>query len=577
MNKLLGSLALSLVAPALVGQCVSSPTTATSYGGGDDLVVNAGVGIDMGFGFPFAGGTVQFIHPCTNGFAYVSDGSVALTDGDWTPSVAEFYADPARIAPFWVDLNMTTANLADLSVDTSVANQCTVTWTNVILWNQAHTPFNFQMVLDSSGIIQLNFDAGMFTNAATIVGTSPGLGLGTPALSQDLSSGLPIVDDMAYEEFLAGGFDLAGQGLQMIGTVPGYVPVTTSVGCAVKTTYGLGCTEINTGAYELFALGTQDVGASGSAITFLRTGTSYTMLDAIPGVYLAPTAGVVVSAGDDAFGAVPLSSPMPTVNGTTSTLTVCTNGYIALSPNQPTVGADYSPSDAEFQAMTEATICGPWYDWSPNVGGQIVYEEVAGIMYVTWDAVTPYASTTTDTFQYQFNLATGDITIVYDNTSFGGASGWHTPLFGYTAGSGSGVDTYDLSVDLAGTITIPDVGAVPLSIDSNAPAFGTNWDISTDNIDPISPISITFIGDAQVALPLSFVFPTTDPTCSIYINTVLGSLTGINVAGSSIVSLPIPAIPALAGTVLTAQSISLTLSNPSNIITSNGLEGIIGN
>jgi hypothetical protein len=59
--------------------------------------------------------------------------------------------------------------------------------------------------------------------------------------------------------------------------------------------------------------------------------------------------------------------------------------------------------------------------------------------------VTPFGVTTTDTFQYQFELATGTCTIVYDVTTYGGASAWHTPLFGYTAGNASYAESLDMS------------------------------------------------------------------------------------------------------------------------------------
>ena len=577
MNKLLGCLALSLVAPALVGQCLSAPATSTSYGNGDDFVASAGVGIDMGFLFPFAGGSFQFIHPCSNGYAWLSDGTPVLTVADYTATVAEFDLEDPRIAAYWTDLNLQAVNNADLLVDTSVANQCTVTWVNATLYGGTEI-FNLQMTLDVSGQIDFGFASNILHTGNLIVGTAPGFGTGAPAASEDLSVGLPILTDMAYEEFPGGTFDLAGQGLVMVATMPGYIPAPMSMGCATKTTYGQGCTEINTGVYELFAIGaTGTVGATGSAITFLRTGNSYLMLDAIPGTFVTPTAPTIVSAGDDAFGTSTLSTPMPTASGVTSTLTVCTNGYIAMSANQPSLTADYSPTAAEFQAFTEPTICGPWYDWSPNVGGQIVTEEIAGIVYVTWDAVTPYNVATTDTFQYQFNLATGDCTIVYDNMSYGGASGWHTPLFGYTAGSGAGVEDVDFASALLNTVTIADVGAVPLTLDSNTPSLGGSWDMTTTNIDPISPIAITFLGDAQTSIPMNLVFGNADPSCSIYINTILGSLQGFPVAGVTTVSLPIPVNPALSGAVLTAQSICLTTTNAANLLSSNGLEGTIGN
>ena len=576
MNKLLGSLALSLVAPALVGQCVSAPATSTSYGTGDDFVANGGAGIDMGFLFPFAGGGFQFIHPCSNGYAWLSDGTVTLTIADFTATVAEFDTLDPRVAPYWTDLNMQATYFADLMVDTSVAGECTVTWVNATLFGGTDV-FSLQMVLDASGQIEFTYGANILHTGNLIIGTAPGFGAGSPPPSADLSSGVPIATDMAYEEFPGGTFDLVGTGLTMIPTMPGYVPVPASIGCANAITYGEGCTKISTGAFELFAIGTQDIGGTGTAITFLRTGNSYTILDSFPGTYVAPTNGSVVSTGDDAFGQVPLSSPMPTVNGSTSTLTVCTNGYIAMSGMQPTPTADYSPSAAEFEAMTEPTICGPWYDWSPNQLGQILYEEIGGIMYVTWVGVQPYnAAGSTDTFQYQFTLGTGDCTIVYDNMSYGGVSGWHTPLFGYTAGTGASVDALDLSVALPATVTVMDVGALPLTLDSNAPAIGTNWDITTSNVDPISPIAITFFGTAQLNVPMTAVFPNAGPSCSVSINTILGNLTAVAAAGSATTSLPIPPNSALIGSVITAQSICLTLTNGSNLLTSNGLQGSLG-
>jgi len=75
---------------------------------------------------------------------------------------------------------------------------------------------------------------------------------------------------------------------------------------------------------------------------------------------------------------------------------------------------------------------------------------------------------------------------------------------------------------------------------------------------------------------MTAIFPNADPSCSIYINTILGSLTAAAAAGSATTSLPIPANSALIGSVITAQSICLTLTNGSNLLTSNGLQGNLG-
>lgn len=578
MNKLLGSLALSLLAPAAIAQCAIF-ASGTSYGSGDDFIANAGTGIDIGFLFPMSGVSYQFIHPSSNGFLHLSDGTPVITDSDYTPSVAEFVTNDPRVAVLWDDLNLVGGSGGELFVDTSSANSCTITWVNAILYNTPAIQFSMSCTLHMSGQIDYSYDSTVYQTSDTIVGVSPGLGVVSPG-SIDLSALVPTGDDTTFELFPANSFDLVGQVLNLIPIQPGYIPIVgVPTGCPDKSTYGIGCVSAPDAAYELFPLGAIDICATGTAVTFLRTGNSYTILDSIPGTYVPPTgAALVVSAADDAYAPVSLSTPMPTVNGPTSTLTVCTNGYIALSAAAPSAVAEYIPSVADFAAFTEPTICGPWYDWSPNAGGQIVYEEAGGIMYVTWDAVTPYQATTTDTFQYQFNMATGDCTLVFDNTSFGGTAGWHTPMFGYTNGNPVFAEAADMSVVLAGALQIFDAGAIPLAIDSNLPRLGQNWDVTTTNIDPVSPVSITFFGNGQppVPLPLSAI-GLNAPGCEVNINTILVSVTTPAVGGSATVSISIPQNAALIGSVLTAQSVCLTLANSANLLTSNGVMGTLGN
>ncbi|MFK7743188.1 MAG: hypothetical protein AB8H80_22930 [Planctomycetota bacterium] len=579
MNKIFATLSLSALAPFAAAQCVSA--TGTSFGSGDDVVVNAGAGIPLGFSFPIGGVTYDFIHPSSNGFIYLSDGSAAITDSNRFQDAAVMYSAEPRIAVIWKDLNLVAANGGELFVDTSVPNQCTVSWINVVEFGQT-APWSMNCVITSSGQVDMNFTVDALPTTEAITGISPGFGTATAPASVDLSAVLPSIDEMTHELFAVGTFDLSDSLLSLIPTLPGYLPLVSQSGsCATKETFGTGCNSSNDGFLELFdANNPLDIAANGSAISFLRTGNGYTVLDSLPGTFVAPTAAALVVANlDDEYGAVALSAPMPVAGGvTTSALTVCTNGYIALSANQPSIGADFSPTIAEFEAFTEPTICGPWYDWSPNVAGQLVSEEIAGVMYVTWDAVPPYQGTGTDTFQYQFDLTTGNCTIVFDNTSFTGASTWHTPLFGYTSGLAQNALSADLSVDLAAGINVDDVAVVPLSIDSNTPRIGSNWVLTTSGIDPVSPIAITFLSDARLspAVPMS-VAGLDAPGCFIHISSILGDLTAPSAGGTATATLPIPATPGLAGLSLVAQSVCLTLTNNANLLTSNGVEGVIGN
>ena len=125
----------------------------------------------------------------------------------------------------------------------------------------------------------------------------------------------------------------------------------------------------------------------------------------------------------------------------------------------------------------------------------IKFEEVAGSAHVTWDNVASFNQVLRDTFQVQFELATGNITIVYQQISNVG----NNYLVGYTAGGANPVaEAYDLSVDLASFVPIADVGAAPLDLFGTKPVLGGNWDLTTSNIDPASPVSITFFGNGRL-------------------------------------------------------------------------------
>ncbi|MEO6594459.1 MAG: hypothetical protein ABIP94_06880 [Planctomycetota bacterium] len=114
---------------------------------------------------------------------------------------------------------------------------------------------------------------------------------------------------------------------------------------------------------------------------------------------------------------------------------------------------------------------------------------------------------------------------------------------------------------------------LPLGLGATPPVLGSNWNFTTSNIDPVSPVSITFFGDTRTFLPIDSLGAI---GCFAHINALNGSLTGTNVAGSSLVTLPIPLMLSLAGQSLTAQSVCLTLGNTFNLYTSNGVEGTLG-
>lgn len=116
-------------------------------------------------------------------------------------------------------------------------------------------------------------------------------------------------------------------------------------------------------------------------------------------------------------------------------------------------------------------------------------------------------------------------------------------------------------------------GCGALALTAPAAVLGTNWDLTTSNIDPVSPLSITFFGQIEAALPLDFLGGI---GCTAYVDLLLGSLAAANVGGTSVLTVPVPITPSLAGIVFKTQSVCLTLGNPLNLYTSNGVSTSLG-
>jgi hypothetical protein len=120
-------------------------------------------------------------------------------------------------------------------------------------------------------------------------------------------------------------------------------------------------------------------------------------------------------------------------------------------------------------------------------------------------------------------------------------------------------------------------GCGGLALVSNAPSMGGTWDLTTTGIDAVSPIAIVFLSTSQQTPPVPLTtLGLPAPGCELHLGApVLGSLSGANVGGVASVMLPIPSVAGLAGAMVRAQSLCLTMSNAANLLTSNGNGGTI--
>jgi len=115
----------------------------------------------------------------------------------------------------------------------------------------------------------------------------------------------------------------------------------------------------------------------------------------------------------------------------------------------------------------------------------------------------------------------------------------------------------------------------PLTLDSNVPALGTNWVLTTTGVDAISPFAVTFFGNRGPAVPF-VTLGLNAPGCDAHLQSVFGSLSGANSSGIASVTVAIPSSAALIGAELSGQSVCLTSNNAALLHSSNGLEGTVG-
>ena len=566
-----------LAATTLLAQNCPERTLGTALGSGDDVVFAIQ---PIGFSFPFGGTTYTDVHVCTNGYLQLSNaGTPAPAAADYTSSAAELGTGSPRIAPLWTDLFMD-VSLGGVCYVDSTPSRCTITWDKAINYGNV-TTFQIQVQLFPNGDVKFFYSAGVINAstfgtaaAAAVVGMSPGLGATLPAVS-NLSTALTTPDNSVYETFTGGGFDMPASSLLFVATAPGWTTVPAALsGCATSANYGQGCLQANDSFYELMTAGQFDL--AGQTLTMLRQANGYFVLTAIPGAIVPPTTNAVpVAAGDDAEQTVTLSQAMPCVGGTTSALTICSNAHIALSATGN--GTSIGPTIPVFLGWANTVVgCIHDYDQTAPGSGLITFEEIGSIAYVTWNNVMTWNTSSADTLQFQFNLTSGDITLVFGTFNPAG----NNYLVGYSVGGASlNPGASDISNAFVAGQLITDVPVGPgLALTtSGLPSLGsTNFSFDISNVPNVAPFAILFFGDtAAPGIDLSIIGM---PGCRGYTNANLLSLT-VPVAlpvGTGSQGLAIPGSAILVGTTITTQAAAFSLQTALGLVTSNGSTFTVG-
>jgi hypothetical protein len=343
-------------------------------------------------------------------------------------------------------------------------------------------------------------------------------------------------------------------------------------GVATNTTLGAGCIRSYASLYENFAAAAAFDLAS-STMSLFPSGGGYL---ALPGAatFVPPTAAATsVAIGDNVQQTVSLSSPFPYPGGSTSALTICSNGFVSVAS---TNGVAAAPAPAAMLGFP-ATAWGDWHDYAPTGGanGNVKFEQAGTLSIVTWLAVVDATSTTASTWQLQFDRASGVVHYVWQSMS---ALGNGHLVFFSPGGPNLDPGSTDLSVALPlGQVSTGTVDINPLTQSaSTRPVTGTSWNLTTSNIPANGVLGVEVLGSTDPGLNDLTLLGL--PGCGLRAS--LDLLTAYPVSGAShSYSLAIPNNIAFVGISLftTGAVFQVPPVNAFGAITANGIQGMVGN
>jgi hypothetical protein len=496
---------------------------------------------------------------------------VAITRLRWRPdssatAVASSYPLGAtvRLSTCPVDQSLVTANFA--------ANQgadVTTVWTGPVSWpalgpGPGPRPFLIDLPLQVPFVYDPNAgDLNIDTDLPVQAFTGAGMQLdvqGSPALASRvyMSTGYPTGTI----------FTTLSHGVVVEVT---YAP---AAGYASAAPYGTGCYNASAPGdyasfYELFSSAASfDLG--GSSMTMIPTGGGYAM---IPGIspYVAPSgAATALVLGDDTITTVTLSSAFPYNGGSTTSLEVCSNGFVSVATGN---GTAYTPSAGGMLGAPQ-TGWWNWHDFNPSAAGsgQVKYEEVGLISYITWDGVWDYAGSSAanaSTWQLQLDRSSGLVTMAWGTMSTLG----NAFLVGYSPGGASAdPGSRDISATLPGGFSVRAADLVALAHSSSArPVIGTSINLLTTNIPAGTVLGADILSFTQhnPGIDLTIIGM---PGCRQYVG-LDTSLTFFPAGGTGTVPLNIPNVAAFAGLHLFSQGASFTSGfNALGVLAANGID-----
>lgn len=354
----------------------------------------------------------------------------------------------------------------------------------------------------------------------------------------------------------------------MVTDVPTKVPSGSTFATSTPVGDGCGGSNCQSSFYEFFNTASAwDLSNSSFTLT-LNNG----LYEVGPGTgsYQTP-AGQALSLGDDDTQAVNMLFALPFPNGSTSTLHVCSNGFIAASPN----GDAYDPTPGGL--LSGAPCWSPlWHDLNPTGTSAVRVQATVSGTTVSYTNIPNYSGGGSSTFQVQF-LPSGTVHFIYQSCSPNG----NESLVGWSPGSGaSDPGSWDISNNLAGGVSLC-AGPIPdVSLATSArPILGNTIDLITSNIPSGAVAGVSLLSLTEWNPPIDLASMGM-PNCELYL-----SLSGTDHVGfewpstGTTVSFPItfPSSPSLSGIVVMSQSaVVVPMINSREIVLSNGVRMLTG-
>jgi hypothetical protein len=365
--------------------------------------------------------------------------------------------------------------------------------------------------------------------------------------------------------------------------------------CAVTSPYGSGCYTVNGSAYQEWtdnapggAAAAASAALTGRSLKFLPSGSGYLMLPGNAAGYIAPTAAATaITLADDTENTVTLPGAFTYPGGVTSTLYVHANGFVSVGSNNTLPGGFNDIPEIPQLLNAPETAWWSWHDYNPAEAGsgQVKYEFVGTVACITWDGVESYPTTAANpsTLQFQFDIATGEVTIIWVAIESTGGTGFlqgSDHIIGFSPGGLSpALGQFNITTLASQVLTTPE--RFPLQVSTtNKPLLGTTVTIDTSS-PPNLGLGVNFLSLVQIPGPGLDLGILGAPGCVALadINAGTGNaISNLGLPGLSLQSsLPLPNNPALAGVRVFSQSAWLdATANSLGIITSNGLELVVG-